>query len=86
MNDVTDRFGNEVPPELDGVDLLNADACPNCGDDENAWIQQPAGYYSCPTCWSTWAGDPDDATIVDYLPHDKGDDRSLQPGGDRSDE
>jgi ribosomal protein L37AE/L43A len=64
---VTDRYGNEVPPDLDGVDLWNADACPNCGDSENAWIQRPAGYYTCPTCSSTWAGDPEEADIVDYV-------------------
>lgn len=71
MNDdgdvVHDRHGIEVPAELDGVDLLHADACPNCGDDENPWIQNPAGYYTCPTCYSTWAGSRDDASIIDYL-------------------
>jgi len=60
-----------VPTELDGVDLRNADECPNCGDSENAWIQRPAGYYTCPTCTSTWAGDPTDAELVEYHPVDE---------------
>lgn len=78
MSDVTDRFDNEVPPELDGVDIRHE--CPNCGDEDSAWIQRPAGYYTCPTCWSTWAGDPEDANIVDYCEH-----RSVAPGNEQSD-
>lgn len=67
---VTDRYGTEAPARLDGVDLLDAEECPNCGDDSNPWIQRPAGYYTCPTCWSTWAGDRTDADLVDYCPYD----------------
>jgi ribosomal protein L37AE/L43A len=78
---VTDRNGIEVPAELDGVDLLSAEECPNCGDSENAWIQNPAGYYTCPTCWSTWAGDAEDATIVDYVAHDDGRNCAHDGGG-----
>lgn len=70
MSTVTDRHGTEAPAELDGVDLLSADACPNCGDTDSYWIQHPAGYYHCPTCWSTWAGDPDDASLVDYVAYE----------------
>lgn len=63
---VTDRYDNEVPPELDGVDLKSAFDCPNCGVGER-FIERPAGYYTCPGCWSTWAGDPENANIVDYV-------------------
>lgn len=70
---VTDRYGKEVPADLDGVDLLAAGECPECGDSENAWIQRPARYYTCPTCMSTWAGDPTNASIVTYSPVTGGD-------------
>jgi hypothetical protein len=67
-NIVEDRFGVEAPAELDGVDLH--DGCPECGHDD--WEQMPAGYYTCTQCFSTWAGDPADASLVTYLSWDGG--------------
>lgn len=64
-----DWNGIEVPPGLDGVDLTTGDGCPNC-DGETPYIESPAGYYTCPDCWSTWAGDPENADMVDYLEGD----------------
>lgn len=77
---VTDRTGTEVPAELDGVDLTSGD-CPNC-DGSTPYIQNPAGYYTCPDCWSTWAGDPEEASIVDYCKADtEGTDTDRNGGG-----
>lgn len=64
---VTDRYGNEVPQHLDGVNLREADECPNCGDTEKGHTEHPAGYYHCLACWTTWAGDYENASIVDYV-------------------
>lgn len=66
---VEDRQGTEAPAELDGVDLL--DGCPNCGADEPpVYTEYPAGYYTCDDCFSTWAGDVEDASLVMYLKTD----------------
>ncbi len=63
---VEDRHGIEAPASVDGVDLENADECPVCLDRREGVLEQPAGYYHCQNCWSTWAGDYRNATIVDY--------------------
>lgn len=63
---VEDRHGAEAPAELDDVDLT--DGCPACGaDDPPVFTEQPAGYYTCDTCFSTWAGDIHDANLVAYF-------------------
>ena len=63
---VQDRQGTEAPADLDGVDLR--DGCPNCGDDEPpVFTEYPAGYYTCDSCYSTWSGNFDNASLVLYL-------------------
>jgi hypothetical protein len=63
---IHDRKGIEAPADLDGVDLY--DGCPNCGHDDgtSTFEQNPAGYFTCANCWTTWAGDPSEASLVDY--------------------
>ena len=63
---VVDWHGVEAPADLDGADLR--DGCPSCGyDGDRCFEQLPAGYYTCLRCFSTWAGDLDDAELVTYL-------------------
>ena len=63
---VTDRNDIEVPAELAGVNLREAESCPAC-DGTEGLHERPAGYYHCLDCWSTWAGDFEAAEIVDYV-------------------
>lgn len=59
----TDRNGVEVPLEYQQRNLVE-DICP-CGGER--FLEQPAGYYTCQSCFSTWAGDPTEADIVEYM-------------------
>lgn len=63
---VEDWHGTEAPASADGVDLLEADACPAC-ESTGTFFEGPAGYFTCGRCHSTWAGDVGDAEIVTYL-------------------
>lgn len=46
-----------------GVNLLEADECPECGS-TGEFIEGPAGYYKCTNCFTVWAGDVENATRV----------------------
>ena len=61
-----DLFGVEAPAELAGVNLEEADACPAC-DGTTGLSEGPAGYYRCMDCWTKWAGDFENASLVIYF-------------------
>lgn len=61
-----DAMGAVVPDDVDGVNLLESDECPACSS-RDGYFENPAGYYHCDSCHSTWAGDPEDASIVHYF-------------------
>lgn len=53
----------ESVDDLDGIDLDAGDGCPHCGGRRDQLVQQPAGWYHCTTCWASWAGDRENASL-----------------------
>lgn len=62
---IEDDWGKTAPASIDGIDITDQTECPACLDREG-WTEHPAGYYHCLNCWTVWAGDPDNASLVDY--------------------
>lgn len=58
----------ESMDDLDGIDIEQGDGCPHCGGRRDNLHTGPAGYYGCLTCGAQWAGDRENASLVDE-PH-----------------
>lgn len=67
-NTTTDWYDAEAPTEYQDRDLVH-DICP-CGDD--GFIEGPAGYFRCEGCLTTWAGDPENAELVQFFEPEEG--------------
>ena len=58
----------ETMADLDGIDLDDGEGCPHCGGRRDNLYCPNAGYYGCLTCGAMWAGDRDNASLMDE-PH-----------------
>ena len=51
--------------ELDGIDIDRGEGCPHCGAPAEDLYVPNAGYYGCSECWAMWAGDRENAELVE---------------------